>query len=380
MKLLLLSSLYPPVRGGAELQAQNLANHCADLGVSVTVLTQPQSGAQSEEVVNGVRIVRGLEAIHLGPVWGLSYMASSYRWLKRLVDYQTVIHNQQVSLHSWPSQRIAVARKVPLILRFACSGQSGDLARLRSVRYGPLMIPALYKADRFIVLSNDLHDEVVAAGFPADRVCFRPNGVDAKYFHADGRPQPGYGDKIFHFIFVGRFDQQKGVDVLLHALAAMKIESGWELSLYGDGPLLDQLRKLSCELGLNGRVHFKGHIKDMSNIYRHADLLVLPSLHEGMPNVVLEAMASGLPVLATDIGGSRELLQGWAPDWLVKSADVDALKIALQRAIHHRELLPDLSAAARRQVELHYSFGALTAEYVADCEQLLRETRDRRDG
>lgn len=380
MKLLLLSSLYPPVRGGAELQAQNLANHCADLGVSVTVLTQPQPDAPGEEVVNGVRIVRRLEGIHLGPVWGLSYIASSYRWLRRLVDSQTVIHNQQVSLHSWPSQRIATTRNIPLILRFAGSGQSGDLARLRSVRYGSLMIPALCKADRFIVLSNVLRDEVVAAGFPADRVRYRPNGVDASHFHAEGRSRPGYGDRTFQLLFVGRLDQHKGVDLLLHALAAINAGSDWMLSVYGDGPSMDRLLKLSNELGLKTRVHFKGHSEDMATIYRSADMLVLPSLHEGMPNVVLEAMASGLPILATDIGGSRELLQDWAPDWLVKSADVDALKLALERAIHHRELLPKLGAEARRQVELHYSYSALTAEYMADCEQLLRESQDRRRG
>lgn len=380
MKLLLLSSLYPPVRGGAELQARNLAYHCADLGVSVTVLTQPHADSPRDEIINNVRIVRRLDAIHLGPLWGLSYIASSFRWLQRLVDSETVIHNQQVSLHSWPSQRIASARNVPLILRFAGSGQSGDLARLRSVRYGPLMIPALRKADRFIVLSNELRDEVVTAGFPADRVCFRPNGVDDKYFHADGRTQPGYGNKTFHFLFVGRLDQHKGVDILLHALAAMKDVSGWVLSLYGDGPLLAQLRELSIQLGLNRHVKFKGHSEDMPNIYRNADLLVLPSLHEGMPNVVLEAMACGLPILATDIGGCRELLQDWAPDWLVKSADADALSLALQHAIHHRHLLPELSAKARREVELHYSYRALAADYVKDCQQLLRESQDRGKG
>jgi L-malate glycosyltransferase len=380
MKLLLLSSLYPPVRGGAELQAESLAHHCSQLGVSVTVLTQPYANYPKEESLNGVHIIRRLDTIQLGPLWGLSYIASSYRWLRLLVDNETVIHNQQVSLHSWPSQIIAEKRNVPLILRFACAGQFGDLARLRSVRYGSLMIPSLRKANQCLVLSNDLREEVIAAGFPENRVCYRPNGVDEKKFNPEGRVNPGYGNHPIKFIFVGRMDQQKGVDVLLYALADMKDEWDWQLSLYGSGPLLPQLRDLAAGLGLNKYVDFKGHYEEMTDIYRNADLLVLPSLREGMPNVVLEAMASGLPVLAADIGGCRELLQDWAPDWLVKSSDVDALSLALQRAIRHRHLLPELGAKARREVELHYSYRALAADYVKDCQQLLRESQDRGKG
>lgn len=135
------------------------------------------------------------------------------------------------------------------------------------------------------------------------------------------------------------------------------------------------LRELASNLGLSRLVNFAGCSDDMPSVYHEADLLILPSLHEGMPNVILEAMASGLPVLATDIGGSRELLQNWASDWLVPASDVSALAKALQCAIEQRHILAELGARARREIETHCDFKVLSKEYLEDCEQLLRIRR-----
>lgn len=375
MKLLLLSSLYPPVSGGAELQAQSLARHCVAQGVPVTVLTQPQPGAPQEETINGVRVIRRLNTLPLGPMWGLSYIGSTWRALHRLVDNETVIHNQQASLHSWPSERISDAYDVPLVLRFACAGQFGDLARLKAVRYGAWMLPALRRADRCIVLSEEMRDEVIASGFPPERVRYRPNGVDMIRFSTSQHIFSGKRVGSLKLLFVGRLDLQKGLDTLLRALAVLPDGLAWQLDIYGAGPLEADLHHLASGLGLTELINFAGRSDDMPSVYREADLLILPSLHEGMPNVILEAMASGLPVLATDIGGSRELLQDWAPDWLIPAGNVTALAKALQCAIAQSHILVELGMRARREIEMHYDFKVLTNEYLEDCEQLLRIRR-----
>lgn len=375
MKLLILSSLYPPTIGGAELQAYNLAHHCAGLGVNVTVVTQPHIGAPRCESSGAVRVFRSLYAIPVGPLWGASYMLSTWRALNRLVDRDTVIHNQQVSLHSWPAQKIATAREVPLVLRFACGGRFGDLARLGDVRYGRRLLPALRTASRCIVLSRDLHDEVVAAGFPAERVRYRPNGVDTKKFHATGRIPAGLRSGPFRLLFVGRLDEQKGLSVLFEALARLGNASDWKLAVYGAGPEEKNLRRLCGERGLDERIEFAGVSADMPSVYRNADLLVLPSLHEGMPNVVLEAMSSGLPVLATDIGGTRELLSGWASSWLVPARNIDRLSEALGRAIRDPDALAELGMRGRREAEEHFSYASIARQTIEDYEQLLRARR-----
>lgn len=375
MKLLILSSLYPPTLGGAELQAYNLAHHCAGLGVDVTVVTQPQNGAPRCESSGSVRVFRWLDAIPAGPLWGLSYMLSTWRALNRLIDRDTVVHNQQVSLHSWPAQRIASAREVPVVLRFACGGRFGDLARLGDVRYGRRLLPQLRRATRCIVLSRDLHDEVVAAGFPAERIRYRPNGVDTRKFHPTDRTPAGAGSGPLRLLFVGRLDEQKGLSVLFEALALLGNASDWRLAVYGAGPDEKDLRRLCAERGLDERVEFVGFSSDMPTVYRNADLLVLPSLHEGMPNVVLEAMSSGLPVLATDIGGSRELLSPWAPNWLVPAGDSSRLSEALHHAISERQSLAELGLRGRSVAEDDFSYVAIARRYIEDYEQLLRNCR-----
>lgn len=375
MKLLILSSLYPPTIGGAELQAYHLAHYCAGLGVDVAVVTQPQSGSPRYESSGGVRVFRSLDAISVGPLWGMSYMLSTWRSLNRLVDRDTVIHNQQVSLHSWPAQKIATVREVPLVLRFACGGPFGDLARLGNVRYGRRLLPALRKASRCIVLSRDLHDEVVAAGFPAGRVLYRPNGVDTKKFHTIGRVPPGSRAGPLRLLFVGRLDEQKGLSGLFEALARLGKASDWQLTVHGAGPEEKNLRRLCGERGLNERVVFAGFSTDMPSVYRNADLLVLPSLHEGMPNVVLEAISSGLPVLATDIGGTRELLSGWASNWLVPTNSIDRLSEALGRAIRERNALAELGMQGRHEAEEHFSYDSIARQTIQDYEQLLRACR-----
>lgn len=375
MKLLILSSLYPPTIGGAELQAYNLAHQCAKLGVDVTVVTQPQSGAPRCESSGGVRVLRSLYAIPAGPLWGASYMLSTWRALHRLVDRDTVIHSQQVSLHSWPAQKVAAVRDVPLVLRFACGGRSGDLARLTDVRYGVKLLPMLRRAARCVVLSRDLRDEVIAAGFPASRIRYRPNGVNTERFHPNGRVPPGSRSGPLRFLFVGRLDEQKGVPVLFEALARIGKSSDWTLTLHGAGPEEKALRRLAGERGLNERIEFAGFTDDMPAVYRNADLLVLPSLHEGMPNVVLEAMSSGLPVLATDIGGSRELLSDWASNWLVPAGNIERLCEALQRALYERSPLIELGMRGRREVEENFSYDSIAQRTLEDYEQLLRACR-----
>lgn len=91
-----------------------------------------------------------------------------------------------------------------------------------------------------------------------------------------------------------------------------------------------------------------------------------------MPNVVLEAMASGLPIIATDIGGCRELLKGWAEEWLVPPGDVDSLRSAMQLAIERRHRLSEIGSRARAVVESKYAIERIAGEYLNDCEELLR--------
>lgn len=369
MKLIIVSSLFEPVIGGAERQAKTLAETAKNLGVDVTVLTQPQPNMPCEEIVNGVRIARRLNTLAIGPLWGVSYVCSTYKWLNKLIDKNTVIHNQTAYLHSLPSVLLARRYKIPSVIRYACAGDVGDMARLNASGWKKLLLRSIKQADRHIVLSQQLREELIESGIPDKTILYRPNGVDTQIFKPSYPVEVLKSGETFRFLFVGRLSKQKGLGYLFRALSNLE-DKNWRLDIYGYGPLEEELKQLSRTLFIESKVLFHGVSSDMPAVYQNADLLLLPSLYEGMPNVVLEAMASGLPVIATDIGGTRELMADWASEWLVSSANVPALTAMLAKALREKEHIKMLGQTAREVAISRYDYRQLTRQYIDDCEQL----------
>lgn len=162
-------------------------------------------------------------------------------------------------------------------------------------------------------------------GLPADKLLVIPNGVDISRFDSEKRADLAEfgilpGRKVV--TFVGRLEHQKGVDFLLETAPKWlgRIPDA-DLLLVGKGPLENRLRRRAVELGMEQRVHFAGWRADIPEILLASVLLVLPSRWEGMPNVVLEAMAAGLPVLAADVEGVREILGPLGEGQVVPSGD-----------------------------------------------------------
>jgi glycosyltransferase involved in cell wall biosynthesis len=149
-------------------------------------------------------------------------------------------------------------------------------------------------------------------GLPSEKIRVIPNGVDFERF-ANAAPadltQFGVpcGSRVL--LFVGRFDPQKGPLQLLEAAAEIFVDhADVHLLMVGDGPLASELRGWTRARNLESRVHFVGRRENIAALMRAADLFVLPSQWEGLPNVVLEAMAAGTPVVATAVEGIRGLL------------------------------------------------------------------------
>lgn len=370
MRLLLLTPQYPPTFGGAELQAQRLARALDSRGIHVTILTQSVPGEAVSEEDRGIHIVRALAGLRLGPLWGLTYMLSSRRWLRRLASDWDIVQNQQVGLHSWVSVRIARELRRPAVLRFACSGQGGDLAVMKMRRFGPLMIRGLRDADGFIALTSEGASEIVRHGLPAARVVTIPNGVELERFSVLRWPDVGDSDPI-RLLFVGRLAYQKGVDVLLGSLAKLRDRVAFTLRVVGIGDQLERLRKQVHMAGLDDKVEFRGSLTTVLEEYAWCEVLVLPSRFEGMPNVVLEALSCGRPVLATRTGGTAELVEPGVNGWLVPVEDGEALAECIARISMQRETLRTRGIEGRRIVEQRYSLQASVSRYVKLYERLL---------
>lgn len=164
---------------------------------------------------------------------------------------------------------------------------------------------------------------------------------------------------------VGRLDLQKGVpDLLAAAERVIPQDPTWHLALAGDGPcrnwLLDQLSERPL---LGGRVHWLGPRDDVPGLLKSANLLVLASLWEGMPNVVLEAMAASRPVVATAVEGTEELVLPGKTGWLVPPGDPQILSTALLDAARCPELCRLLGGNGRLRIESEFSLDRTVAAY-----------------
>jgi len=192
------------------------------------------------------------------------------------------------------------------------------------------------------------------------RLVVIPNGVDPAPIDLArpiDRGSIGLPPDAFLTLYVGRLDPQKGLAGLLEAVG--RIIPGrpdWHLVLVGDGPDRDVLTgRVESDPCLKDRVHLLGRRDDVPGLLKAADLLVLPSLWEGMPNVVLEAMAARLAVVGTSVEGTEDLVVPGQTGWLVPPGDVDALTSALVAAASDRPRLRRFGEAARGRVEASFT-------------------------
>jgi starch synthase (maltosyl-transferring) len=211
------------------------------------------------------------------------------------------------------------------------------------------------------------------------------NGVDLLPFdRAEPRPRREIGvpDDAQLILCVGRLDVQKGLSILLEAAEqVVALRPDWHLVIVGDGPERDRLQRRVAESPpLRNRVHWLGRSDEVPSLLKSADLLVLPSLWEGMPNVVLEAMAARRAVVATAVEGSEDLVTPGQTGWLVPPADPEALCQALLDAAADPVRRKRFGEAGRARVEADFSLGGMIDAYERLWAGILGLEYDRPNG
>jgi glycosyltransferase involved in cell wall biosynthesis len=194
------------------------------------------------------------------------------------------------------------------------------------------------------------------------------NGVDARQFQPGARR----GNGSFRIACVGRLIFNKGPQFLIEAAPeVLQAHPEAEFVLVGDGPLRARLEERARELRIGHRVDFLGSRSDVAAILQGCDVLVRPSLLEGMPLAVLEAMACGLPVVATPVAGTSELVRDGENGLLVRPADPGALAGAILRLMEDEPLREAQGRRGRRLVERGHSWDAVAAQTAAVYRELL---------
>ena len=231
--------------------------------------------------------------------------------------------------------RVARELRVPVIV-----GAIGSDIRARNDAITIRRVTeTMTNADAVITVSEELRQQVVARGVPANRVTAILNGCDTAIFYpgdrAAARRQLGQDQAAELVVYAGNLLPTKGLAELLDAFAQLaKSRPQLQVAIVGQGPYGDTLRRRIAMAGIEGRVILPGRC-DASGIaqwMRAADIFCLPSYSEGCPNVVVEALACGCPVVATNVGGIPELVKETS-GLLVPPRDVPALRAALDKAL-----------------------------------------------
>jgi len=377
MKILLINYEYPPLGGGAGQATAALAREFAAAGHEPLVLTSRFRGQPAEEIVSGVRLRRvpvvRRRMDRCTPPEMLTFLASAS--LVALREIRAWKPDATIAFFGIPSGPVGLLLRLGGGAPYIVSLRGGDVPGFQPYDLaffhkllGPLIRFLWKKADA--VIANSAGLQTLALRFaPELPIGVIPNGVDASAFHPAAENAARFGP--VRLLFVGRVVFQKGLDVLFRALAALPKELEYELEIIGDGDQRPELTIEAAHLGLVPRIKFAGwcdraHIAER---YRAADLFVFPSRDEGMPNVVLEAMASGLPIVATAIAGSAELVREGENGHLVPTENAPALTDALARLIAQPETRRAMGRSSRERIEREYTWARVAACYLA----LLRE-------
>jgi len=352
-------------RAGAETQLVELALHldCSRYETAIVLLKERNQFA-AELRAQGIAVT----ALRRRGFWDVGVPYRLYRTVKAfrpdIVHGYLFLANLMAALVARP----AGARTLVLSQRCSYEATLSPLVRLVA-RFSHA------RADRVIVNSQAAWEEEVAAGFSRDRLVFVPNGVRTEQAAADrttlGLPA---GPLV---ISVGTLDAVKGHRHLLQAWPAVRARvPDAHLALVGDGPERETLPRLADSLSIRDSVLFVGFRSPAAPYLAAADVVALPSLTEGMPNVVLEAMALGRPVVGTRVGGIPELIVDGETGLLVPARDEAALASAIAGLLADDERRKAMGVAARRRTVERFSVAAMAAATEAVYDAALGDSSE----
>jgi glycosyltransferase involved in cell wall biosynthesis len=221
-------------------------------------------------------------------------------------------------------------------------------------------------ADRVVCVSEDSARLCKDGGIDAPRIRTIWNGIDRTRFGFTG---PAHGGPA---LFVGRLSPEKDVGTLINAAAivAARIPS-FQLLIAGSGPCAGELSQLAESLGLSRNIRFLGAVRDVPTLLRSASLFVLPSLTEGMPVTVLEAMACGLPVVATRVGGTPEAVEDSRSGLLVPPGNPSQLADSILKLLSNPAAAREMGVQGHRRVAELFDIRTMVARYEAEYHGIL---------
>jgi glycosyltransferase involved in cell wall biosynthesis len=383
LSVLMVIENYLPWTGGTERQLAALAAQLGTQNVQVEVLTEQRrpEWPLSEEIA-GTRV-------HRLPYPKVRWFGTAVLFCRAFLFLLIrgrkfdIFHVHTVSFLAVLT--VIVGRVLGKVVVLKAVGgwelEEGVLnpARQRQLLYRA-MLSIVRRADTWIAISTHMRCAMEAAGIPCERIMMIPNGVDTLRFSpAPERTVTGQSaTEAPRVVFVGRLVKEKALPVLLQAwqIVHQRIPHAL-LDIVGRGPLDQELKTLSEYLGLTATVRFHGYHEDVIPFLRTANVFVLSSYVEGLSNTLLEAMAVSLPVVATRISGSEDIVIDGETGLLVPSGDAASLAQALSELLEAPERATAMGERARQRVTELCSLEQVTTTYIDLYQHLRKEQGER---
>src|SRR6266566_1622979 len=369
---------FPPrIIGGISTHVYHLSRALVEKGIPVRVITCDFPKTPAEEIIDGVLVSR----VDSGRVPESNFLLWIYHLNSQMISKTTELFETErfdlIHAHDWVVGRAAVELKnrlgLPLISTIHATeiGRGGSLDGEYRTKVRDIERLLVEQSDGIICCSNYMLDHIQhVLGAVKTKIRVIPNGVEASRFNNGRQPQlipAGISKDRKTILYVGRIVREKGIFTLLDAFEKLR-KQGKDVSLVlvGEGPLKEDLAKEVLRRKLNDRVKLAGFVdeKKLVSLYNSSDAFVLPSHYEPFGMVALEAMASRIPVVVSDVGGLSEIVEDGITGVKVPAYNPSALAEGILRVLEGRELSAQLKENAYRMVQERYRWDIIAEKTI----------------
>lgn len=368
MNVLFIIRYFYPFIGGTEKQALALASHLVKRGVHVKVITSRfEKKWPKHEVMDEVEVIR-LFSPRVKVLGALFFLFCLAVYLIKCRKNFSIVHTFQIGYTSSLSILMSCLLRKPSVIKLPSSGWGGDVQRARKTIYGKLFLSIAKKATRIVALNTNMEEELKNETFDPSRLCSIMNGVDLMRYNKMGekgqlRKNLGLSDKQT-IIYTGRLSVEKGIDCLISSFSKLRHEICCQLIIIANGPEKKNVNRLLDQHCLSELVTWIEEANDVPEYLNASDIFVLPSRFEGLSNSLLEAMACGLPVISTRVGGSIDLINNGINGLLVDVDNEEQLARAISTVLKDPLLCTQMGRNARTTIEANYDLNMVTDRYI----------------
>jgi len=341
------------------------------------ILIHSSANQRDNDIYDGVERLRGEFGLLF---FSFSrYLFESFRTLWRYRNHGYIFHGLDVYTPTFLPAMIAKLLGYEVCLKVA-SSPSG-LSISNHWMLSKLRAFFAHYIDRYFVISDEIKEELLSLGIEANQLVMTYNGVDAHHYENEQKACPpetsmAPTDHSLTLLFTGAVCRRKQPHMLLEAVAACSSSIQWSVVLVGpvqDQVYFEEMQDFCRKEDLTGRVQFLGYQSELRDYYHRADVYALPSLGEGMPNGVLEAMASALPIIATPFSSARLLCRA-ENGYIVE--DLTGMVKALEELAMSPVLRQNMGLVSRSIVEQKFSMESVACEYFNCFKELELSCKD----